>query len=268
MGFVAVSKDILQLNLTQAELLWLLRFLNIPDLPGIPGGLVPGEITAEAEAGALVNALQSLQINGLVRQNEDGKAAVDGGVVGILGACARANQFIFIRRFTQAGPSMVNAYLLPDLSILHEQPLAFSHRFSAVSDKAVFQGLLREQLALPRVDPLPFEEQPVTREALNAARVLLVRDKKPDAACQVLVEAGWDDDAARLFLETIDRIEAATSVTVYDAAANPPHAALIFELAVSDHAICYVLEGETLRVGSTSDEGVLTSILQFTPTLA
>jgi hypothetical protein len=270
MSFVAVSKDIVQLDITQAELIWLLRFLKIPELPGVPNRLAAQELPTEAEAGALINALQSLQVRGLVKQTGENQITIDEGVIGILGACARANQIVLIRRFTEHGPAVINAFLLPELGILHEQPLGFSHRFSAVTAMGVFRDLLREQLALPAElnGAVTFDEQQIDRETLDVARLLLIRDKQPAAAFETLLEAGWPKEAANGFLETVDTIRAATSVIVIDTSASPLQTTLAFELAVSDKAICYVLDGDPMRVGSTNAEDVFESILQVTPTLA
>lgn len=267
MSFTVINPNAIQLDLTQGELIWLLRFLKIPTLPGMLPGLAEQPLTSDAEGGAMIMALQSLQVRNLVKQAGGNQIDIDSGVIGILGSCLRAQSFIFIRRFTEGGVVQTNGYVLPEMSILHEQPQPFSHRFMTTTDKNQIRERIVSALDLPDVPVLPLPEQNVDRETLMLSRTKMLRDNDPEGAAETLTNAGWSREAAEAFLTSVANMQADILVTVVDTREGAPRNRAEFELLISDQAIFYLFGDQTLQVGSTNAPTVMGSLLQAAPTL-
>jgi hypothetical protein len=187
-------------------------------------------------------------------------------VVGVLGACVLAKYYLAVQRITTAGAGVFHFYLSPALSVLHEQPTAFGHRFSAISRLDVLRQTLIERLGLPAVEPLDFPEQTASRDQLIAARSAIRADDF-EAAYQALLDAGWSAEAARAFVESVMALETSVICLVVDNTREDAPGTS-FELMAGNGALWYFRGGEQLAVGTTDADTVLAWLEQAIPLLA
>ncbi|HRE46122.1 MAG TPA: hypothetical protein PLD47_00220 [Aggregatilineales bacterium] len=254
----SLNENLVQLDLTRAEVVWLLRLLNLPPLPSVGTMLTFAQPANETQAGALLNAMQSLQIRRIaVAKGET--IEIDPIVAGMLSACGNAHRVIRIGRIAPPETSVYHIFVAEKLYVLMEQPLPFTNSFYGSTDRNEIAALLGERLKIPPSEALPIPEQNIDGEEVENVRTAL--RKGGQEALEALTAAGWEIPIANTFTGALARPRAYIACAVFDGVTPEPKRLNAVELLVSERGVVYMQGNAPLAIGSIDGSAAVGAIL-------
>lgn len=175
----------IDIQLSQEELLYLLRSLGLPDLPGM-GDRPWGHITQENSLLVMETAGRGLVARGFIHFGSD-QIVIEENVRDLLTISAYPQQLVVITHNQGAEASQCNYYHGKDTEIEHRQSYPWIHQFRRGPT-----GEMGLPLVLGLIENINFGEPtpvfPIPQEKLEEARMLSGKDQQ--AAADVLSEMG------------------------------------------------------------------------------
>lgn len=190
-----------QFQLTQAELLFALRSINLPDIPGV-GEKPWGEMELDEARGQFREAGLKLKSRGWVWLDEKtGQPSMEKSLQDVLGACAYPKQMMaLVHRVSPSAPVEDYFYRWDDLIVHHTLPQPLQHNFQVSPDSDMGYRLFENLFTSFSWDfESPVGEIPQT--AYDQAVQLAFTDS--DQAHQVLREAGLSVALGEQFLKGV-----------------------------------------------------------------
>lgn len=189
---------VLEVRLSRTELIFLLRALG---LPGLPGFEMPEEFP-ETAAQIALDVLRARQFAALDR---DGSLQIDEQLAALIGAGSAATRAMAIT--VDAGGTDITdwIYLVPEFTVLHEEPEPDVHHFRTLLTGIEMLAAISELLGMSLED----ETQPqgkavrIPRELYDRAQSLL-RDGDAPGAMMALTDGGIPSEVAQALI-TFDR---------------------------------------------------------------
>jgi hypothetical protein len=192
----------IQYQLTQAELLFSLRALDLPDIPGI-GEKPWGEVEYDEARHQFREAGFELKSHGRVWLDEKtGRPSVEEPLQTVLGACAYPQQMVaIVHRVLPATPIQNYYYRRDGMTVHHTIPRASHHNFQVEANSDMGQASFNGLFA-----PFSWDfESPsfeISQEIYEQAIKLVYSDRK--RAQNALSEAGFPSDLSQQFVDGIN----------------------------------------------------------------
>lgn len=187
-------------QLTQAELLFTLRVLNLPDIPGV-GEKPWGEMDLDEAQQLFRTAGLALKERGWIWLDENGQAVVEPSLQAMLSVCAYPQQMMaLVYRIVPAAPVECYHYRREALIVRHTKPVSLLHDFQS------FAGLDmgRKEIVWLFENYLWTYECPsneISQDAYAQSIEMAYTDEKKTE--QFLIESGLSPDVCASFINIL-----------------------------------------------------------------
>lgn len=219
---MVVDSPVVELRLSQEELLYVLRLAGVPTLPGLDDDAIT-RLSDDQLSLILTAGENALRARGLLETDYGAEkgVAVSEVVLALVGTCVMGDSLVAVRHELLSGDGDARFYHLgEDLAVEHAVPWPGVHRFTATADRQAVVQRIAQQMALVAPEgnghaSAPSASAPlVVRESrLQRARDQAVDRQDVAAAAATLREGGLSPSEAEGLAASLARLSAVTTLT-------------------------------------------------------
>jgi hypothetical protein len=208
------------IQLSDAELYFLLDVLKIPKLPGMPDK--KAELSADDKNLDLLAGLNALRARDLIRDDHVAeRLVVDKMLSAMLIVCASSQRAIFIGHTVGAEPQQITSYIYiqDSMAVVHRTERPGVERFIALFDLPTLQAQLRTELMLVSDDGDSISPIAVHIALFQAAITTFGEGHAADAL-QMLMTTGFPEQTAGMLLDALAQPRVNTTIMAIAPSAN------------------------------------------------
>ena len=228
------------LRLGNEELIYLLRALQAPAIPGVD--LHPFEALAQdTRLLILASAAHSLEARQMIEFQEDGTIVIDKFVLALIGTCSLALESVLFETYTASGMLLTGLHQTAELTVQHRNHGA-THEFSVV--EAIPQQLehmLGELWTTSNVQAtLAVEPFSVHIGLLQQARQAILHEEAQ--ATQLLKDAGIPDSLLDVVYGFFQHQTNTIGITTVARATDAAEATIDQNIVLNNPQHCFVIQ--------------------------
>jgi len=197
------NKNQMVINVSQEELLYILRTLGAPAIPGIDPQIFL-DITEKEIAVAVGVAGRALIARGFINLNDKGEQIVTEAPLALIGTCALPRFSVLAEETTADTAQGIFWHGTNSLIIEHNIPMRGIHKFRALSTEVDLTDQILNSIQLPTKKPLSLPEGKIKKDHFEKGKSLIRNEGDKKQAIIEFITGGLKEKAATQLADIID----------------------------------------------------------------
>lgn len=204
------KKDLI-VNISQEELLYLLRVLGAPIIPGMAPTVFDG--ATKRDIGIAVGvAERSLIARGLIIPKDNGKVDIDEAVLALVGTCAMPVYSVVVEVASAETSQGIFWHGTEHILVEHNSPLRGIHKFKALEKEINLAKHIQECLPSPGEKSLKVPEGLLEENFYEQGKNIMRDTNSVEEAAQSFTAGGLDNKTATELAKAMESVESTLTI--------------------------------------------------------